>query len=267
MGHHLGDTYSRACRSGDRAEPPAGSRFTTALALTLLTALSTGTTLFGSTAEAAAPYRFDATGYLGDASLMPDWADTMVRERSQALSLDACLADISTCPRYYRGLRHLLQKAEALPAKRQISLISHYVNRKRYTWDRSEKLDTSLSDGPVNYRSRWATVEEFMRRGGDCEDYATTKYYLLRRLGFEANQLRVVVTWDRGARGYHAVLAVRHENQVLLLESDNTIRRGSRHRYKFIYSINEESIWDHEVEATSASRQQTAATQHEETPA
>ncbi len=202
--------------------------------------------------QAAPPYRFDNSGYLGEAGLMPDWADTMARERSQAPGLDACLADVDACPRYYRGLRVLLEKAEALPPGRQISLISHYVNRKRYTRDETERIETALSEEPVRYRSRWTTVEEFMRRGGDCEDFATTKYYLLRRLGFSADQMRVVVTWDRGAGGYHAVLAVRHEGQVLLLESDNTIRRGSRHRFRFIYSINEESIWDHEAASASA---------------
>ena len=45
--------------------------------------------------------------------------------------------------------------------------------------------------------------------------------------------------------GYHAVLAVRFDGDVLLLESDNTIRRGTNHRYHFIYSINEDAIWDH----------------------
>ena len=102
-----------------------------------------------------------------------------------------------------------------------------------------------------------------MRRGGDCEDYATTKYYLLRRLGFSADQLRIVVTWERGERGYHAVLAVRLEDaeeaKILLLESDNTIKRGGRHRYRFIYSVNEESIWDHEANHASASGKQPAS--------
>ncbi len=220
-------------------------------------------TLTSPSAAAGAPYRFDATGYLGAASLMPDWADTMIREADQAAALDACLADADTCPRYYRGLRHLLLKAEGLSPTRQLALVNSYVNRKRYKDDRTARLDSPLSTEQVKYRSRWATVEEFMRRGGDCEDFATTKYYLLRRLGFSAEQLRIVVTWDRGERGYHAVLAVRldhgGEQEVLLIESDNTIKRGTRHRYRFIYSINEESIWDHEANHAAASRSQPAS--------
>ncbi len=214
-------------------------------------------------ATAGKPYQFDAAGYLGDASLMPDWAATMSRQASQSELLDACLADAASCPRYYRGLRYVLLRAEGLPPKKQVSLISRYVNKQRYRGDRTTQLPSSLDDEPVRYRSRWSTVEEFMRRGGDCEDYATTKYYLLRRLGFSAEQLRIVVTWDHGERGYHAVLAVQipdnDETKVWLLESDDTIKRGSRHRYRFIYSINEESIWDHEASHASVSRNQPAS--------
>lgn len=219
-------------------------------------------------AIAGAPYHFDTSGYLGEAALLPDWADTMRREAAQAPALDACLADEAACPRYYRGLRHLLIRAATLPRDKQVYLVSRYVNGRRYQDDATARIESPLTDTTVRYRSRWATVEEFMRRGGDCEDYATTKYYLLRRLGFRADQLRVVVTWDRSARGYHAVLAVNLDDgdRALLLDSDNSIRRGSHHRYRFIYSVNEESIWDHEAPRASASRNPPAS-QNEETPA
>lgn len=224
----------------------------------LITLLATCLTFFSVFANAGEPYQFSSADYLGDASLMPDWADTMNRETNQSVLLDACLDDAESCPAYYRGLRHLLRRAEALPQRKQISLISRYVNRKRYRNDRTARLDSPLSGQTLKYRSRWATVEEFMRRGGDCEDYATTKYYLLRRLGFSVDQLRIVVAWDQGQRGYHAVLAVRLPDpdrpEILLLESDDSIKRGSRHRYRFIYSMNEQSIWDHEADHASAAR-------------
>lgn len=210
-------------------------------------------------AHAGKPYPFDQSGYLGEAALMPEWSATMHREQTQAPALDACLADEAACPSYYRGLRRLLLSAEQLEARRQISLVNHYVNRKRYQNDRTRTIETPLASEPLRYRSRWATVEEFVRSGGDCEDYATTKYYLLRRLGFAADALRVVVTWDGESRGYHAVLAVRMNGEVLLLESDNTIRRGSNHRYRFIYSINENAIWDHEQSQPQPTEEETPA--------
>jgi predicted transglutaminase-like cysteine proteinase len=200
-------------------------------------------------------YAFDDEDYLGESHLLPDWAETMARHESQAPVLEACLADEETCPSYYRGLRVVLLRAADLPEAKQVKLINRYVNRKRYRNDRTEHLETELSDEPVRYRSRWSTVEEFMRRGGDCEDFATTKYYLLRSLGIHADRLRVVVTWDKEARGYHAILAVRLDGEIQLLESDNQMRRGRRHPYRFIYSVNEESIWDHERRVISSKPQ------------
>lgn len=225
----------------------------TLVALALLVAMAP------SLAHAGKPYPFDDSGYLGEADLMPEWSAAMDRELAQAPILDACLADEQRCPSYYRGLRRLLLSAETLDPRRRISLVNHYVNRKRYHGDTTETLATPLADEPQKYRSRWATVEEFVRRGGDCEDYATTKYYLLRRLGFATDDLRVVVTWDGESRGYHAVLAVRLEGSVLLLESDNTIRSGTNHRYRFIYSINEDAIWDHDGSADRQTKEETQA--------
>ena len=223
--------------------------------------------VFAGAAAAGAPYPFDDSGYLGSAALMPDWSATMLRQYDQAELLRACLQDPESCPRHYRGLRHLLLKADSLSAEQQVKLINHYINRKRYRSDRSARLDTDLVSKPVKYKSRWSTVEEFMRRGGDCEDYATTKYYLLRQLGFPIEHLRVVVTWDRAARGYHGILAVKLNNEVWLLESDNTIRRGRRHTYRFIYSLNENSIWDHEAQASLTRTTHQQPIQQEEEPA
>ena len=202
-------------------------------------------------AWAGAPYPFDNSGYLGDAELMPDWSDTMGRQREQSRKLTTCLQHADDCEPLYRGTRHLLEKAAALTPDRQIKLVNYYVNKKRYRNDRTSRIETPLANEPQKYRSRWATVEEFLRRGGDCEDYATTKYFLLRQLGFSVDQLRIVVIYDRQARDHHAVLAVqRDDGKVVLLESDNQIRSGRRHAYRFIYSVNEKSIWDHEAKVS-----------------
>ncbi len=52
---------------------------------------------------------------------------------------------------------------------------------------------------------------------------------------------------DRSVRDYHAVLAVRSApGSTWLLESDNTIQRGGAWGYRYVFAINEDSIWDHE---------------------
>ena len=195
----------------------------------------------------AAPYRFDDAGYLGAAVLLPDWSQTLERQLTENSVLKACLADKSNCHGINTSLRHLLGKAQALDVERQIRLVDHYVNDRRYKKDRTARLVTQHSEEPLKYRSRWSTMNEFLLRGGDCEDYATTKYFLLRELGFPSERLRVVVTRERRSRAHHAVLAVDlGDGEVWLLESNNEIKKSRHYGYRYVYSMNETSIWDHE---------------------
>ena len=125
--------------------------------------------------------------------------------------------------------------------------MNRYVNKRRYRRDRTQRKVSAISNQPAVFRNHWSTIMEFVSRGGDCEDYATTKYFLLRALGIASDDLRVLVIYDRKARDHHAVLAVRNSSgPIWLLESDNTIQRGNLYSYKFIYAVNEDSIWDHE---------------------
>lgn len=205
-------------------------------------------------------YRFENGAYLGAASLMPDWADMLARQQAEQSAFQSCLKDALLCDKQYLGVRHVLLKARDLDSDKQIRLVNRYVNKRRYRRDRTASLDTPLSDGPQKYRSRWSTPGEFFKRGGDCEDFVTTKYFLLRELGFSSDELRVVVTWDRQANGYHAILAVaREDGDVWLLESDNNIRRRRHQNYRFIYSLNENSVWDHENPAPGQTQQTATA--------
>lgn len=66
----------------------------------------------------------------------------------------------------------------------------------------------------------WATPTEVARTGfGDCEDYATTKMWMLRALGFSPDQLQVVVLQDTRRRIYHAVLAVHFGGERYILDN------------------------------------------------
>lgn len=200
--------------------------------------------------SAEADYRFDEGVYLGSAELLPDWAATLERVAGEQQEIDACLAKQSLCDRYLRGVHALMARARALDRDRQLRLINRYVNRRHYRGDRTSEGPSALSSTEtVRLPSRWSTLLEFMRRGGDCEDYATSKYQLLRALDVPAEDLRVVVVFDRETREHHAVLAVRRDDDsAWLLDSDDRIHRGQPFGYKFVYALNETSIWDHELE-------------------
>ena len=89
-------------------------------------------------------------------------------------------------------------------------------------------------------------VYDFLIEGGDCEDYATAKYFMLVELGIEVSDLRVVVTYSDKLFGYHAVLALRQpDNSIWLLDSNYPIKKNSHMGYRWIYAMNEQAVWDH----------------------
>src|SRR5690606_21204839 len=66
----------------------------------------------------------------------------------------------------------------------------------------------------------WATPAEIARNGrGDCEDYATSKMWLLLALGFSPDQLQLVILKDTRRGLYHAVLAVHLDGQRYILDN------------------------------------------------
>ena len=198
-------------------------------------------------ATVSANYEFDAPDdYLASATVWPAWAQNLERHNTDREAIWRCVVDESTCIGKLKSLRPILVKGAALDRDRQLKLVNRYINKRRYKRDRNQTSLSAAPGGEARLRNHWSTLLEFLKRGGDCEDYAVAKYFLLRELGFPAEDMRVLVTWEKSARDYHAVLAVRQEDgSSWLLESDNTIVKGSHRKYRFIYALNEEGIWDH----------------------
>lgn len=196
---------------------------------------------------AFAEYRFDAPEtYYAAASALPAWAHMLERHAGERSMITDCLATEERCKGRLKGLRHIIQKGANLEPHDQLRLVNRYINKRRYRRDRRQ-VSLSVSDGgEARLRNQWSTLLEFLDRGGDCEDYATAKYFLLRELGYEAEDMRVVVSYDRSVRAHHAVLAIRQsDGSSWLLETDNTIKRFRQRGYRFIYAVNENGIWDH----------------------
>ena len=199
-------------------------------------------------ASALAGYRFDDPGtYLADASALPAWHHTLERHENERDALVRCLSDEVTCEGRLRSLRLIILKGTALDPEDQLRLVNRYINTRRYRRDRTQLVPSVAEGGQTRLRNQWSSLLEFMERGGDCEDYATAKYFLLREMGYPAEDMRVVVSYDRSVREHHAVLAIRRPDESSwLLEIDNTIRKSRQYGYRFIYAINEDGIWDHE---------------------
>jgi predicted transglutaminase-like cysteine proteinase len=66
----------------------------------------------------------------------------------------------------------------------------------------------------------WATPFETLESGkGDCEDYAITKYALLRAMNWPADDLRIVLVYNRQKREDHAVEATHLGHDWLILDN------------------------------------------------
>ena len=185
-------------------------------------------------------YSFEtAEDFFAPAANWAAWQDTLDRHQSEREDIHRCMGDETACTGKLRGLRHILLKGADLDRGQQIRLVNRYVNGQKYEDD--------LVSSPSEAGNQWETLAEFLSTGGDCEDFAVAKYFILRELGVDAEDMRIVVGKERQRTTYHAMLAVRFGEDVWLLENDNSIRRnGSRDIGRFVYAINELGIWDHE---------------------
>lgn len=133
--------------------------------------------------------------------------------------------------------RAFIKKTKRLSRSRQIVAVNRYVNRIRYIEDRD-------NFGRTDY---WATPRQFFARGGDCEDFAITKYLTLKALGWSVKRMRIAIVVDKNKRQAHAILVVYHRGKRHILDNQSKYVRSDRviSHYRPIYSINERHWWFH----------------------
>lgn len=105
-------------------------------------------------------------------------------------------------------------------------------------------VDDRANWGKSDY---WETPFEFLKYGGDCEDFAIAKYMSLKALGVSEDRLRIAIVHDLIKNIPHAVLVVYTEEGPLVLDnqSKTTQTAADISRYKPIFSINAKSWWLH----------------------
>jgi len=167
----------------------------------------------------------------------PKWTGALSRYFAEtAPGRQACAQDAAArCDlRDWQAFLDGLKGADRMTA---IRAVNRRMNRAAYVLD------------PINYGmpDYWATPLQFLRRDGDCEDFAITKFMSLRALGVANESMRIVVLQDLNLRIAHAVLLVFEGRRTLVL--DNQIRdavdaRAIRH-YRPLYSVNETAWWLH----------------------
>lgn len=94
----------------------------------------------------------------------------------------------------------------------------------------------------------WQNAADSLDRGsGDCEDYALAKLTLLAALGFDRDDLYLVIVRDLIARSHHAVLAVRTNGRFIILDNatDDLLAGDLPQDYRPIFSYSSGGRWIH----------------------
>ena len=193
----------------------------------LKTAPNAGKSLFGST-EITSPAIRE----------IPQWSRVLSRMKTERKAFRACLDNAGACTT--SGLKAWREVASQTQGKLELEtlkIVNRYFNRWPY------KIDREL----YGVSEFWATPQEFMKRSGDCEDYSIAKFFALRDLGFDNEQLRIVILKDRIRRIGHAVLAVYALGDILILDSltDLIFSHQKYRHYAPQYSMNETTRWAH----------------------
>jgi predicted transglutaminase-like cysteine proteinase len=165
------------------------------------------------------------------------WTDMLARsdaEFDDAQHVCTSLNDTHCVPAEWQAL---LDQLKGLDLRQQIALVNQAMNRHPYV--------TTMQNW--HQSMYWETAFEFLRYGGQCQDYAIAKYLLLRAAGLPADQMRMVVLRDTALDLDHAVLAVYVDGAPQLLDNlrRDIVAASDVDDYRPYYSINENGWWYH----------------------
>lgn len=185
------------------------------------------------------PPLFDTVEYRGSSlAALPQWQRVLGDIEQETSLYQDCDDARKPCePRALLAWRSMIKSQKGDEPLAQLRAVNRFVNRWRARTDQEnyEKVDY------------WASPLTFLKRSGDCEDYAIVKYVSLRQIGFEAEQLRLVVVRDVLRDVAHAVLAVHVDEDVFILDNlfQAVLPQHMVNQYLPYYSVNEKARFSH----------------------
>jgi predicted transglutaminase-like cysteine proteinase len=197
-------------------------------------------------AGAASAARIEGDGYPAlfgtrevfspDSSAFFKWHGMLARFAVEERTEPAC-APRAAEPCRPAEWRALLASLQGLDLRAKIERVNAAINRHPYV------------PSFVNWHesNHWETPFEFLRKGGQCQDYAIAKYLLLRASGVPAAKLRLVVLRDTHLGLDHAVTVAFLDGEALVLDNQrrDIVPASRLDYYRPYYSINEQGWWLH----------------------
>ncbi len=234
-------------------------------ALAMLVAQQNGTPIAPAAYRPTSPSN---QGYFSNAVLTharPALASPIASDRPNVFGSIA--RAVSRTPLDYRWRKVERARVAGAPAAFAASLRDQSALDRLDAVNRYVNARVAFTDDIRQYRTAdlWSSAGETLRRGrGDCEDYAIAKLQMLRHAGFADSDLYLVVVKDLVRRSDHAVLVVRAQGRMLLLDNgtDTIADAATAQDYRPILSFAAGRVWTHGYQ-----RSQPQVTIAEATPA
>lgn len=189
----------------------------------------------GAPATAKVPRLFGSVEFRSALGGMPKWQRVMGAEKANpSFGKNESVTLTPAVAAKWSKVKETLQDASL---QDKVKAVNSFFNQWPYKTD-------MVAWGVEDY---WATTQEFVKKSGDCEDYAIAKYYALRSLGVPAEKMRVVAVIEKIRGIGHAVLVVyMNDNAYVLDNLTNLILPHTQLRnYEPKFSVNEEFRWAH----------------------
>lgn len=168
------------------------------------------------------------SAYATDLKMFPKWRGAMSRF---AKELSGCPPE--TCNK--ASWQALIDGLKGADLKTKLKKVHVAMNKYPYIID------------PINWNmpDYWATPFQFLRKSGDCEDYAIAKYMALKALGVPADIMRIVVLNDLNLNLAHAVLVVDLDGTPVVLDNQlkGVVAASTIRHYQPVYAVNEKGWW------------------------
>jgi predicted transglutaminase-like cysteine proteinase len=143
------------------------------------------------------------------------WTELQRRILADQATLAGCRSGHGPCPGAAQRFLTLVELGHQREGRARLGQINRAVNLS------IRPISDLIQYGVDDF---WAAPLTTMRTGaGDCEDYAIVKYFALREAGIAPENIRLVIVRDVRRQANHAVVAVRHDDEWLLLDSRTMI--------------------------------------------
>jgi len=139
------------------------------------------------------------------------WAELQGRILADKTTLARCRSDHESCPAAAQRFLSLVELGRHHEGRARIGQINRAVNLA------IRPVSDLVQYGVDDF---WAAPLTTMRTGaGDCDDYAILKYLALREVGIAPENIRLMIVRDVRRQNNHAVVAVRHDDEWLILDN------------------------------------------------